>query len=541
MIAVKDKTNISRLLKQLSRNSSTENTIAFVADNGGMLQSCQRILVLCREGREEALEWLQKECIEYGVPYPYFLQEVGQIVELFQSDDEKDDSYEILGLSPSASLAEVKRAYRKLTVQYHPDTSGNADKNTTEKFIEINKAYHTISNTKNQEPDDAVPINTDHSWHYGKTERNAGRINKKVILWMLALILGAVLICALVAQIYSQKVMIATLQKSGSAFVPPAKKSLAGAPTVAMTFAEKMKIADTKEKDQQAARQKESAPALVAAEISSNQPEQKLAKAAISEEQEKKVALPPQEPVQAPAEETEVKSPVSQLAEAVKKTPAPQPPETKKEISTTKTISEAGEEKKKQTIATTKNIKSPVLKKDDSSAQHVAVAIESKHIAKHEEKVEPTYDTVKQEIKAQIVIEQPPVQELPQVDLSTEDDMQQRINTFLSGYCRTYGEKNFVAFSRFFEPNATENGEAFTGIIDTYTDLFKATQNIGLQIFLLKWEESPKGQILLNGRFKIDLVYQNAESVHGQGKIDFLLTNDHGQLLVQKMDYIFDQ
>jgi hypothetical protein len=119
--------------------------------------------------------------------------------------------------------------------------------------------------------------------------------------------------------------------------------------------------------------------------------------------------------------------------------------------------------------------------------------------------------------------------------------MQQRINTFLSGYCRTYGEKNFVAFSRFFEPNATENGEAFTGIIDTYTDLFKATQNIGLQIFLLKWEESPKGHILLNGRFKIDLVYQNAESVHGQGKIDFLLTNDHGQLLVQKMDYTFDQ
>ncbi|MDO8948636.1 MAG: hypothetical protein Q7U88_16000 [Desulfocapsaceae bacterium] len=358
---------------------------------------------------------------------------------------------------------------------------------------------------------------------------------------MLALILGAVLICALVAQIYSQKVMIATLQKSGSAFVPPAKKSLAGAPTVAMTFAEKMKIADIIEKDQQATRQKESAPALVPTEISINQPEQKIAKTVIPEEQEKKVALPPQEPVQVPAEVTEIKSPVSQLAEAVKKTPAPQPPETKKEISTTKILSEAGEEKKKQTVTTTKNTKSPALKKDDSSAQHVAVAIESKHIAKHEEKVEPTYDTVKQEIKAQIVIEQPPVQEPPQVDLSTEDDMQQRINTFLSGYCRTYGEKNFVAFSRFFEPNATENGEAFTGVIDTYTDLFKATQNIGLQIFLLKWEESPKGQILLNGRFKIDLVYQNAESVHGQGKIDFLLTNDHGQLLVQKMDYTFDQ
>lgn len=618
MIAVKDKTNISRLLKQLSRNSSTENTIAFVADNGGMLQSCQRILALCREGKEEPLEWLQKECVEYGVQYPYFLQEAGRILELFQPDD-KDDSYEILGLSPSASLAEVKSAYRKLTVQYHPDTAGNADENNTERFVEINKAYHAITNTKNQESAETIPVSTDHSWHYGKTERIAGRINKKVILWMLALILAAVLICALVAQIYSQKVMIATLQRSGSAFVPPAKKFLAVAPTVAMTFAEKMKIADTKEKDQQATRQKKSAPALVPAEISSNQPEQKLAKAAISKEQEKKVALPPQELVQAPAEATEVKSPVSQLAEAVQKTPALQPPETKKEISTTKntkspalkkdepavqhepasleskhiakndepvtvsttydtvkqeieaqivietlpvpapaegadvksSITQLAEHVKntptpqppetKVESSTRKNTKSPVLKKDDSSAKHVAVAIESKPIAKHEEKVEPTYDTVKQEIKAQIVIAQPPVQEPPRADLSIEDDMQQRINTFLSEYCRTYGEKNFVAFSRFFEPNATENGEAFTGVIDTYTDLFKATQNIGLQISLLKWKESPKGRILLNGRFKIDLVYQNAESVHGQGKIDFLLTNDHGQLLVQKMDYTFDQ
>lgn len=248
MIAVNDKTNISRLLKQLSRNSSTENTIAFVADNSGMLQSCKRILVLCREGRAELLEWLQKECVEHGVRYPSFLQEVGHVIEIFRSDDEKDDSYETLGLSPSASLAEVKRAYRKLTVQYHPDTAGTADKNTTERFIEINKAYHSINNTKNQEAADAPPVSTDHSWHYGKTERVAGRINKKAIFWSLALILTAVLVSAVIARIYSQKVMIATLLKTSSAFVPPAKKSLDSASVMAMTFAEKMKIAETKER-----------------------------------------------------------------------------------------------------------------------------------------------------------------------------------------------------------------------------------------------------------------------------------------------------
>ncbi|MFH2123667.1 MAG: DnaJ domain-containing protein [Pseudomonadota bacterium] len=561
-----------------------------------MLQSCQRILTLCREGKEEPLEWLQQECVEHGVQYPYFLQEAARVLELFQSDDEKNDNYEILGLSPSASFAEVKSAYRKLTVLYHPDTAGNADKNTTERFIEINKAYHSLCNIKSQESIDARPVSTDHSWHYGKTERATGRINKKIILWSLALILVAVLISSLIAQIYSQKVMIAALQKSSSAFVPPAKKSLAGTPAAAMTFAEKMKIAETNEKDRQAVEKKESSPAPLPAEISTNQPEQKIAKetiktpvlqppetkkeisttkntkspvlqkgdpavhhepAAIESKQiakhDKPVSVPTYDTVKKeieaqisietrPVQEFESKPPVTQLAEEVKKTPAPQVSQTKTESSTTKPAAEA--EKKKHIVATAENTKPPVLKKDVPAAQHEPAAIENKDIATHDKPATvptPTYDTVKKEIETQLAVQPAPAHEPPKVDLPTEADMQQRIDSFVSQYCRTYGEKNFVAFSRFFEPNATENNVAFTELVSTYTDLFKATRTILLQISTVKWEESPKGQILLNGRFQIDLVYQNAESVQGQGTIEFLLTDDHGQLLVQKMDYAFDQ
>lgn len=541
MIAAKDADNISRLLKQLSRDSSTENTIAFVADNGGMLASCKKILALCRDGNEEIRQWVQKECGEHGVQYGWFLQEAGQILQLFQSDDEQDDNYEILGLSSSADLAEVKRAYRKLTVQYHPDTAGNAGQDTTENFIRINKAYHTITTSKRQDSVDDTSATTSHSWRYGKRKRGPGRVNKKSIVWFSVLILGTVLASTLIAQIYSQKVMVSTLQKSGAAFVPPAKKSQDAPSVVAMTFAEKMKIAETREKAEQAARQKESEPSVDKTADIVDRPEQNIDKADIPEEQETKVVAPPQEPVQPLPSPAEVDSRKTQPAEKVKKTDPLHYAATKAEKSTVKTVREDGEAKK-NTVVTTKNTNSPELKKENPSEKNEPAAIESKRIARHGEPVStvPTYDTVKKEIEAQTVIETPAVQEHPQDDLLTETGVQQRIDTFLSEYCRAYRDKNIMSFIRFFELDATENGKPITDLVGTYTDLFESTKTIGLQISTLKWEESPKGKITLNGRFKIDLEYQNKETVHGRGKIDFLLVADHGKLQVKTMNYSFD-
>jgi len=51
--------------------------------------------------------------------------------------------YETLGLSDSASESEIKKAYRKLARQYHPDV--NKDPSAEEKFKEINAAYEVLS------------------------------------------------------------------------------------------------------------------------------------------------------------------------------------------------------------------------------------------------------------------------------------------------------------------------------------------------------------------------------------------------------------
>ena len=53
------------------------------------------------------------------------------------------DYYEILGVSKTASADEIKKAYRKLALQYHPDR--NKTKEGEEKFKEVTKAFEVLS------------------------------------------------------------------------------------------------------------------------------------------------------------------------------------------------------------------------------------------------------------------------------------------------------------------------------------------------------------------------------------------------------------
>jgi DnaJ-class molecular chaperone len=55
-----------------------------------------------------------------------------------------NDYYEILGVTKSSSAEEIKKAYRKLAMEYHPDR--NKTKEAEQKFKEVTKAYEVLGN-----------------------------------------------------------------------------------------------------------------------------------------------------------------------------------------------------------------------------------------------------------------------------------------------------------------------------------------------------------------------------------------------------------
>ncbi|MGH2326780.1 DnaJ C-terminal domain-containing protein [Campylobacter taeniopygiae] len=88
--------------------------------------------------------------------------------------------YETLGVSKNASSDEIKKAYRRLARQYHPDI--NKEKGAEEKFKEINAAYEILSDEKKRAQYDQYGDSIFGGQSFHDFSRNTGGINLDDIL-----------------------------------------------------------------------------------------------------------------------------------------------------------------------------------------------------------------------------------------------------------------------------------------------------------------------------------------------------------------------
>ncbi len=95
------------------------------------------------------------------------------------------DYYEVLGIQRNAAQGDIKKAYRRLAMKYHPDTARNlTSKTAEERFKEINEAYSVLSDQKKRRIYDhgghqALQNNFNSNMHYTTTYSNFNGKSKK--------------------------------------------------------------------------------------------------------------------------------------------------------------------------------------------------------------------------------------------------------------------------------------------------------------------------------------------------------------------------
>ncbi len=81
------------------------------------------------------------------------------------------DYYEVLGVDRGASQEEIKKAFRRLAMRYHPDRNPANPKGTEDRFKEINEAYQVlIDESRRREYDYLTGYTAQRAWHYETEE-----------------------------------------------------------------------------------------------------------------------------------------------------------------------------------------------------------------------------------------------------------------------------------------------------------------------------------------------------------------------------------
>ena len=90
-----------------------------------------------------------------------------------KGDMDQKNYYKLLGLNENASQDEIKSAYRKMALKYHPDKNPERAKEAEERFKKISEAYYVLGDKKKREEYDAFRkggIGSDHGRQFEGTQ-----------------------------------------------------------------------------------------------------------------------------------------------------------------------------------------------------------------------------------------------------------------------------------------------------------------------------------------------------------------------------------
>ncbi len=536
MITSQDKEHITRLIQQYAGNGSTEEMIAFVADNKGMLEVCDLIVTHNREGRQNTMTWIDERCYQDHVDVRGFLYEINQILSIFHPDQGADEYYTVLGLENGVGAEAIKQAYRKLSLRYHPDTATGAQSKETDAFVKITEAYHALMGiAKGEQVQKHSPVSSSH-WRPQQRKGISRKRRQKIIIGASLFVGVMIVVIVIVSSDYRKRAMLAGLQQSRAAFIPPSTRTDEKEDT--LTIAKLAAVRQELDSQQTTVgmhdQKKEGG------EVVNSEPEDTHVPEPLSVPVAKELFDPSHgTPV---ARENGNKEPkrkqlLKQDIQIVPEQSAPDivfvlPQEEKAPLSPS--IQPSRAEKAQELF----------VEKQKIEAGHVAAGpftnkrSPEKQVPSAEPKEPAMQSRQEAESSSIAVISQQETVRPSAAEVQAA--IQKRIETFLAVYTQTYENKDLLAFTRFFDLRATENNKPLREILPTYAELFQQADTVSLSVSILKWKQIDN-KIHLDGRFTIHICYKNSNTVQGKGVIRFLLADMQEQFSIQELNYHFDK
>lgn len=518
---------LGRLIKTYS-GGSTESLIAQVAGTEGLLDACRSFLETVDGANDTVRHWLRQRCERAGIDEGAFIIEVHRIIEIFSPHSGDDEPHAILGVSQNADLEEIKRAYRRLSLKYHPDTAAPEYRERPEDFIRITRAYNALLGERPRETSPPRPCTRVQKWRRQKKRSISTAQRKQVFAWSIGLVAMLLVVSLIAANNYRERTMLAGLQRSQGAFIPPARRN---APETGITSPVSVKrdnafaahpddppqAADhTKKPGSTTGRPRQESPAHPITAHPDTTPKSVVTVEPVADKpvvinvvarQKKKIANSQsktarveqqKEPTELPITETQaddalVKPSLPQKAEANLSSPAHGPERQPEDVAPITYA--AGQPPDKSPAAT--HFNKPPLRQKPSTAPPAAA------------------------------------------EQQGEATLGERVQQFFNNYQAAYKQRNILLFSHFFATDAVENGKPFASMVQTYLDLFEATDSASLEVKEVQWSETAEG-VRATGRFHVHLEYLDGHVLSGDGPISFLLQEAEDSFEISLLDYQFE-
>lgn len=521
-----DKDLAEKLIYAFPEKSATEELISFVAGEKGMLDFCSR-LVAQQGVTEDIHEFLRKEAEKKRVSIQTVYQEIRKVTGAFNADSQElQQSFSLLHLPVGSSRADVKRAYRKLCTQYHPD-SRSGDTSATDKFIELTRAYNTILAA-----DESGPV-TGERWRYKSRvesqQKQRSSPDKKKNLGVISGVVGVLMLIALAAPFFYQKTLIDTSAREIIPVddEPPTPEAENSILAVQSESAALHTVSKSESKAIVKQPEKEEVPAAIDEEPEEyaqfdwqNDPEYAEGLPQWLLDRGKKHVVSKQKKIE--KEESSVVNPVQT------DTTFPEEEQHIPElgIDNVKTSHEYLEVKEQQ--------------KENFSAKTLQVAAAGEGEQEKEGNLNQQMHSQassrgSEESKTRLL--SAATQEFPGKNVK-EPDLREQLDALLTTYTTAYESRELSRFFAMFVDDATENNVPIREMRQKYIELFRNTSSINFAVeeYSYSGNENP---ITVNGIFDAKIFYNSGKGYLLRGNIKLGVIRERDELKVASLDYVF--